>query len=142
MLRNSTQGLQVLELEDHVLNGRAYWNNIEKQAKKGNDATTSTSERVIQQIINSRKARTSLKEDLGWLSQRLETMNQWLAKTNVGSAELSNGKFERIIEHLNLKHAINYRRFLVGIDSIIDTYLDKDINEDISNPNELLEKAV
>lgn len=48
MLRNSTSGVQVLELEDHILNGRPYWNTVEKQAnqKKGSDGTT-TSERVI-----------------------------------------------------------------------------------------------
>jgi len=69
-------------------------------------------------------------------------MNSWLAKTNVSSAELANGKFERLIEHLNIKHAITYRRFIVGIDSIIDTYLDKDAHFDISNPNELLDKSL
>jgi hypothetical protein len=48
MLRNSTSGVQVLELEDHILNGRPFWNTVEKQAnlKKGNDGA-STSERVI-----------------------------------------------------------------------------------------------
>ena len=30
MLRNSTSGVLVLELEDHILNGRPYWNTVEK----------------------------------------------------------------------------------------------------------------
>ena len=68
-------------------------------------------------------------------------MNQWLSKTNASSVELNNGKFERLIEYLNLKHAITFRRFIVGVDSIIDTYLDKDANQS-SNPNELLEKSL
>lgn len=75
------------------------------------------------------------------MSHRLEGMNEWLSKTNASSAELNNGKFERLIEYLNLKHAITYRRFIVGLDSIIDTYLDKDANQS-SNPNELLEKSL
>jgi hypothetical protein len=75
------------------------------------------------------------------LSHRLEGMNKWLSKTNASTAELNNGKFERLIEYLNLRHAITYRRFIVGVDSIIDTYLDKDANQS-SNPNELLEKSL
>ena len=72
MLRNSSQGVQVLELEDHVLNGRPYWNTVEKAVsqKKGQDGM-STSEKVIQQIMSRRRARTNLKEDLGFLSKRL-----------------------------------------------------------------------
>jgi len=75
------------------------------------------------------------------LSHRLEGMNHWLSKTNASTAELNNGKFERLIEYLNLRHAITYRRFIVGVDSIIDTYLDKDANQS-SNLNELLEKSL
>jgi hypothetical protein len=87
--------------------------------------------------MSRRRARTNLKEDLVFLSKRLQTMNQWLAKTNASSAELAHGKFERLIEYLNLKHNIVYRRFMMGIDSILDTYLDKEANQD-NNPNELL----
>ena len=76
MLRNSSQGVQVLELEDHVLNGRSYWNIVDKAVaqKKGQDGM-STSEKVIQQIMSRRRARTNLKEDLVFLSKRLQTMN-------------------------------------------------------------------
>jgi len=84
-----------------------------------------------------------LKEDLAELALKFEKMNGWVAKTNATTAELNNGKFERIIEHMNLKHANTYRRFILGLDSIIDTYLDKDAHSTHnSNPNELLLKSL
>ncbi len=75
------------------------------------------------------------------LAQRIGTMNAWASKTNVSSAELANGKFERLIENLNLSHGISYRKFIVGLDSIIDTYLEADASHG-GNPNELLAKAL
>lgn len=58
------------------------------------------------------------------LGQRLAKMDKWLAGTNATTAEMQNGKFERLIEHMNIQHGIAYRKMVVGIDSVIDTYLD------------------
>ncbi len=44
MMRNSSPGLQVLEIEDHILNGIAYWSKLEKSAAS---QVTNISERVI-----------------------------------------------------------------------------------------------
>jgi hypothetical protein len=35
MQRNSTQGLQVLEVEDHIMNGRAYWGQVDVGSSGG-----------------------------------------------------------------------------------------------------------
>ena len=68
MGRNNSPGLDVLEMEDQVLSGRLYW---EKDKELGFSSKASagaadlgTSDRVINKIVNQRRARIDLAEDL------------------------------------------------------------------------------
>ena len=79
---------------------------------------------MIERIINRKKSREGLAEDLNQMSKRVIVMNEWLNKAHASNADLSIGKIERIIDLLTIHNSIIYKKFLVGIDSIIDTYLD------------------
>jgi hypothetical protein len=64
MMRNSASAREVLELEDHVLNGRSYWSIIEEKTtsyKKSVNTKASNfnnvSEKIIKEIVSRRKAR-------------------------------------------------------------------------------------
>lgn len=74
MGRNNSPGIDVLELEDHIFSGRAYWDKSKEITFEYN-SDISVSERVINKIISQRKARIDLAEDLINISDRLLKMN-------------------------------------------------------------------
>ena len=93
------------------------------------------SEKIIHEIVSRRKARKNLAEDLNIFAHKLSGMNVWLNKAKAIPTELTHGRFNRLIEMLNIQNSILHKRFIFGIDSIIDTYL---VNEN----DECLEKAL
>jgi succinyl-CoA synthetase beta subunit len=82
-------------------------------------------EKIIKEIVSRRKARQNLAEDLNGLAKKISGMNQWLTKARATSNEMAHGKFNRLIELLNIQNSILHKRFIVGVDSIVDTYIDK-----------------
>lgn len=133
--------MEVLDLESHIMNGRPYWSQLESLAtvKKGVNSDFGggqhISEKIIKEIVSRRKARQNLAEDLAGLALKIKGMNQWLSKARVTSNEIANGKFNRLIEMLNIQNSILHKRFIVGVDSIVDTYLD-------NRNDECLEKSL
>jgi len=87
------------------------------------------SEKIIKEIVSRRKARQNLAEDLNGLARKITGMNQWLTKARATSSEMAHGKFNRLIELLNIQNSILHKRFIVGVDSIVDTYIDKQNDE-------------
>jgi len=58
------------------------------------------------------------------MSERLQALNNlWLNKAYASSVDLQKGKIERLIDLLTLHNSILYKRFILGLDQIMDTYL-------------------
>jgi len=58
------------------------------------------------------------------MSERLQALNNlWLNKNYASSVDLQKGKIERLIDLLTLHNSILYKRFILGLDQIMDTYL-------------------
>ena len=69
MGRNNTPAIDILDLEDHVLTGRAYWNDKAKEqaAQLLNDFTNPAegiSEKVIRKIMRQKRSKIELAEDM------------------------------------------------------------------------------
>jgi hypothetical protein len=68
MYRNSSSGMEILDLESHILNGRPYWNEFEQLLSVKKEVTSTNSfemqssqnhlsEKIIKEIVSRRKAR-------------------------------------------------------------------------------------
>ncbi len=58
------------------------------------------------------------------MSERLQALNNlWLNKAYASSVDLQKGKIERLIDLLTLHNSILYKRFILGLDQIMDTFL-------------------
>ena len=69
MGRNNSPGLDVLEMEDHILTGRLYWEKYKENAYQNVDySNQAISDIVINRIVNQRRARIDLSEDLNQIS--------------------------------------------------------------------------
>jgi hypothetical protein len=73
-----------------------------KKEVLGKNAFNNVSEKIIQEIVSRRKSRKNLSEDLNDLAHKLLVMNTWMNKARAGASELSHGKFQRLIEMLNI----------------------------------------
>ena len=74
--------------------------------------------------MNQRKARIDLAEDLSQIALRLKKIEEYPKKFTI-----ENLKLENMVGLLNLHHNMLYHKFLYGLESLLDTYLDKKNDE-------------
>ena len=134
MGRNNSPGLDVLEMEDHVLTGRQYW---DKKESADEQLELSLSDRVINRIVTKRRARIDLAEDLNMINERLRKMNDWPKRFSIENLTLEN-----MVELLNLQHALLYHKVIYGLETLRDTYLDKKNDECFAKVTEICELAI
>jgi hypothetical protein len=102
------------------------------------DSSLPPSDRVINRIMNKRRARIDLAEDLNHISERLQKLNTYVKKYSP-----DNLKLDTMIDLLNSAHIEVYNRFLCGLELLIDTFVAKKNDEcftKISEVRDLLTK--
>jgi hypothetical protein len=124
IFRNSSNSLEVMELEDSIHNGIPFWEKHIVLPTNDKTLPKSTSEKIIQKILQKKKGRENMFEDIRQMTSRLRGLNKWLEKQYASNVDLQIGKCERIIDLLTLHNHIIYKRILIGVDQMIDTYID------------------
>ena len=98
--RNNASAIEVLEMEDNILTGRPYWTKLRQLIQPElNSEDASAAERVINKIMNKKRARIDLEEDLILLSKRLIKMNDWTKKLSI-----ENIKMETMLNYMHLQY--------------------------------------
>ena len=98
--RNNASAIEVLEMEDNILTGRPYWTKLRQLIQPElNSEDASAAERVINRIMNKKRARIDLEEDLILLSKRLIKMNDWTKKLSI-----ENIKMETMLNYMHLQY--------------------------------------
>jgi len=77
MGRNNAPGAQVLTLEGAILSGVPFWKPHKDAADEHRDPQSlrNAPERVVAKIMNARRAKVDLAEDLTQIANRLTKMN-------------------------------------------------------------------
>jgi len=123
MGRNNSPGLEVLELEDSVFSGRSYWSKRQRLDTPDHILSSedkSAADRVIQQIMDKKKARIDLAEDMALVQQRLLKMNEWPSKLNI-----DNLRIETILDYLGLQYQSSFYTLLYGLHALHESFLEK-----------------
>ena len=129
MGRNHTPGSQILALEGKVLTGQEFWKaDLPCDPDKIDPSTLGeAAERVIAKIMNQKRARVDLAEDIGQVAQRLREMNEFLKSNN--SEHL---KLPYLLDLLRLQHQSSYLHFMNGCENALDIYLDHNSDDNFA----------
>lgn len=84
MGRNNAPGSQILDLEDAIRNGIPYWldkGQYEEKEMKPEDLKMNAPDRVVSKIVDQKKHKMELSEDMHQIALRLSRINDFV-KTN------------------------------------------------------------
>jgi hypothetical protein len=104
-----------------LLSGIPYWR-IDKEPALGPqepEALTDAPDRVVATIINAKRARVDLSEDMAAIANRLFKLNDFLKTSNQDQLKLP-----FLLNLLKLQHQGSYLHFLGGLEQALDLYLD------------------
>lgn len=126
MGRNNAPGSQILDLEDSVYSGRPFWKEhleISQQETSPEDMVqqqrrSSAPDRVIAKIVNQKRRKMELSEDLRQIALRLGRMNEFVKASNSDQLRLS-----YINDLLKLQHQSSFLHFMNGLENALDIYL-------------------
>jgi len=74
---------------------------------------------VVAKIVNARRAKVDLAEDLAQISRRLAKMNEFVQTSNADHLRLP-----YLLELLKLQHQSSFLHFMNGLEQALDIYLD------------------
>ena len=154
MGRNSTPGMQVMEMEGAVNTGREFWSKIEQrrasmdirhlhggsredELRKNQLQKGTASEAVINRIFERKKNWTDLQEDMACIQDRLWAINSWMAGL---PTEKRNAAY--LCDMLILQHHSTYYQFLNGLENILDFYRNNNNDEYFRKVTDIREAAI
>lgn len=113
-------GIEFWKAENHMNN-----ESEEEEAER----LKSASEKVVNRIMNAKKAQQDLSEDLFQIASRLETINNDLIKKASNPENLRLSYVKTLLKH---QHQCCYSQFLCCLEQCLDIYLDHHSNQNFS----------